>query len=545
MVTVKIMRKSAASITSRATGPLRRLVALIAACLAAVTLAGAAAGPAAADDSVVRTDSGWVRGTVAPDHRSFQGIPYAAPPVGALRWRAPRPASSWHGVRDATRPGAWCPQAWDTEPGKPRQIVGSEDCLFVNVDTPGQATGPLPVMVFLHGGGFTGGSGAPYETTRIRTQGRVVVVTLNYRLGALGFLDHPALRDPYAGNFGLADQQAALRWVRRNIAAFGGEPGNVTLWGESAGGYSTCAQLAAPGARGLFHKAIVHSAPCGNSFVTRQVAEQRGLTTASKLGCPDPGSAAQCLRGTPLKDLAGLYEDQVGTVHRRIAELPWFPVAGTPALPLQPLTALRLGSAAGVPLIQGGTRDEMRQFVADTYDRKGHPVGAAEYPEILRAWFGPKEARDILGAYPLTRYPSPSLALATLLTDYGRMFGPCSQLPADDAAARRASVFAYEFGEPDPAKVGDFPLGAHHGVDIPYFFDSSQHWPGSPPPPTGAQKALADRLIGYWTTFARTGKPGPDWPAYRHGTAVSLTVHRIGPVDLAREHRCGFWRSRP
>jgi para-nitrobenzyl esterase len=513
-------------------------------CLVAVMLSGTTAGPASADDSVARTIGGLVRGTVAADHRSFLGIPYAAPPVGALRWRAPQSAAPWRGVRDATRPGAWCPQVWDNGPGKPPQMVGSEDCLFLNVETPRRVTGRLPVMVFLHGGGFTSGSGAPYDPTRIVTQGRVVVVTLNYRLGALGFLDHPALRDPYAGNFGLADQQAALRWVRRNIAAFGGDPGNVTLWGESAGAYSVCAQLAAPGTRGLFGKAIVQSAPCANSFVTRQIAERRGLATAARLGCPNPGGAADCLRGKPLRDLAGLYEDQVGTVHRRIAELPWLPVAGTPALPLQPLAALRAGAAAGVPLIQGGTRDEMRGFVADKYDGRGHPVSAAEYPQIIRAMFGPKEARSILAAYPLSRYPTPSLALATLLTDYGRMAGACTQVLADDAAARWAPVFAYEFAEPDPVTIGNFPLGAHHGVDIPYFFDSSLQWPGTPPPPTGARKVLADRMIGYWTRFARTGSPGPGWPAYRHGTAISFAVNKVGPVDFAREHRCGFWRSR-
>jgi para-nitrobenzyl esterase len=399
-------------------------------------------------------------------------------------------------------------------------------------------------MVFLHGGGFVGGSGAPYDPTRIAVQGRVVVVTLNYRLGALGFLDHPALGDPYTGNFGLADQQAALRWVQRNIAAFGGDSGNVTLWGESAGAFSTCAQLAAPGAKGLFHKAIVQSGPCGNALLTPQEAQRRGVATASRLGCPDPQTAAECLRHKPFQDLVGLGEDQVFTVHRGIDGLPWLPVTETSALPLQPLTALRLGVAANVPLIQGGTKDEMRAFVAATYDAKGHPVSAAEYPGILQALFGSENARPIIATYPIAHYRTPSLALATLLTDYGGMLGACAQLSADDAAARRSPVYAYEFAEPVDYAIGDFPYGASHGADVPYFFDS--RFPGAPPPSrTPAQTALADKLIGYWSTFARTGHPDPGWPAYHDGAALSLAINGIGSVDVAHDHHCGFWRSLP
>jgi para-nitrobenzyl esterase len=520
--------------------------------LAVGTLVGVAAGSATADDSavrrsdgpIVRTADGSVRGTVAADHRTFQAIPYAAPPVGALRWRAPQPAAPWSGVRDATQAGSPCPQMGADGPDQPLRPTGSEDCLYLNIDTPRPATSrPLPVMVFLHGGGFVGGSGAPYDPTRITTQGHVVFVTLNYRLGALGFLDHSALKDRYAGNFGLADQQAALQWVRRNIAAFGGDPGNVTLWGESAGAFSTCAQLAAPGARGLFHKAIVQSGPCGNAMLTPQVAQQRGLATASKLGCTDSQTAAACLRAKPFLDLVGLDEDQVHMPHRYITGLPWLPVAGTPALPLQPLTALQHGLAANVPLIHGGTKDEMRLFVAEAYDGQKHPVTAAEYPRILQTMFGPKDAQAILAQYPLSRYPTPSLALATLLSDDGHMIGACGQLPGDEAVARRSTVYAYDFVEPSNEVINGFPIGAHHGVDVPNFFDS--RFPGAKPPVrTPAEKAFADKLVSYWTTFARTGNPGPDWPAYHHGSALSLSIGRIGPVDLARDHQCRFWESR-
>ncbi len=498
--------------------------------------------PAAAtpsDDAVVHTPDGTVRGTVAADHRSFQGIPYAAPPVGELRWQAPQPATPWSGVRDATTAPQPCPQL-DSR-SQPPSLVGSEDCLFVNVDTPRHADGPLPVMVFLHGGGFVYGMPATYDPTPLTVPGRVIVVTVGYRLGALGFLDHPALDDPYSGNFGLADQQAALRWVRRGIAAFGGDPGNVTLWGESAGAFSTCAQLAAPGAAGLFHKAIVQSGPCGNALLTRPVAHRRGLATAAELGCADRRTAAECLRAKPFGELTGLHNEQVHGLYRRVAELPWLPVTGTAALPLQPLTAMRLGVSARVPLIHGGTRDEMRAFVGGRYVEQGRPVTPEQYPLIVRDLFGEREAPAVLRAYPHDRYPTPSLALATLLSDYGGVQGTCMQVPADEAARR--PVYAYEFAEPSPLVTGDFPYGAYHGVDVPYFFDS--RFPGTPPAPpvTDPIRALTDRLIGHWTRFAHTGDPGQGWAAYRDGNALSFTAERTGPIDLVRDHGCDFWRK--
>ena len=170
------------------------------------------------------------------------------------------------------------------------------------------------MLVFVHGGGFTAGAGSLYDPSKLVERGNMVV-TLNYRLGVLGFLDHPRLSDPFAGNFGLADQQAALRWIRRNAAAFGGDASNVTLWGESAGAFSTCAQLVAPAARGLFQKAIVQSGPCANEFVTRPVAQKRGLATAAELGCQDPRSAAECSRNKPIRaQLMGMLGDEPSKV---------------------------------------------------------------------------------------------------------------------------------------------------------------------------------------------------------------------------------------
>ena len=219
------------------------------------------AGPL--DAGVVRTSMGLMRGMVAADYRLFQGIPYALPPVGPLRWLPPQPAAKWSGTLDASKPGPQCMQDTGPDPhvGKPT----SENCLTVNVWTPprGRDTGKRPVMVWIHGGGFVTGSGDIYHARWLAAKGHIVVVTINYRLGALGFLAHPSLGPPGdVGNYGLADQQAALRWVRDHIADFGGDTRKVTIAGESAGGMSVCDHLVAPGSVGLFRAAIIQSAPC-------------------------------------------------------------------------------------------------------------------------------------------------------------------------------------------------------------------------------------------------------------------------------------------
>jgi carboxylesterase type B len=497
------------------------------------------------DGSVVRVADGLVRGTVSGGHRTFLGLPYAAPPVGALRWRAPRPEAPWSGVRDATGPGNRCPQKG--LPGGPA-VVGSEDCLYLNVTTPATRPGRrLPVLVWLHGGGFAGGSGADYDPTRLAERGDLVVVTLNYRLGALGFLDLPALagREPYAGNFALADQQAALGWVRRNAAAFGGDPADVTLAGQSAGAISVCAQLAAPASRGLFRRAIVQSGPCGNGLLTAPIAQQRGATVAAGLGCAPPTDVLACLRARPAADLVGTGVPG-GFTAAGLSSTAWEFVAGTPALPEQPLAALRDGTAVRVPLLQGGTRDEMRETVAARFDQRGTPLTAAQYPGVVAQVFG-DQAPAILAHYPLGRYGSPGLALASLLTDWGHAVGACPVLPADDAAAHREPVYAYEFGQDPGRRIGDFPLGASHGSDLPYLFDGSfDRVPPPPPDPT-----LAGQMIGYWAGFARTGDPNrpglPRWPRYRTGGPVQelLAGPGVGPVDFAADHQCAFWNRLP
>jgi para-nitrobenzyl esterase len=492
------------------------------------------------NDPVVRTADGSVRGTVTDDHRIFQGIPYAAPPVGDLRLRAPRPAVPWKGVRDATARQAVCPQTYTYPPGSPAQFQGAEDCLYLNLHVPRGVTGPMPVLVFLHGGNTGGGS--LYDPRPVTGAGKVIVVTINYRLGALGFLRHESLHDPYAGNFALADQQAALRWVHTNVGAFGGDPRNVTLWGESFGGFSVCAQLASPAARGLFDKAIVQSASCGNNLLTRDEADARGRAAVATLGCASAADVAACLRALPVERLAALPNE---LTHQRdiAAALPWFYTVGTAPLPMQPADAARSGRLADVPLIQGGTRDEMRGVVAALLGIADNPISDSRYRQIVQQLYV-RNAAPVLQRYAPQRYATPSLALATLQTDEGRMVGWCTQLAYNEAHRRHAAVYSYEFAEDSKQTNGDLPLGASHGDDIPYFFDS---YFGDPPTehPATSRQGLAAELIRRWTAFAHTGRPGAGWPAYEHGIALSLSSAHVGPVDVGKEHQCDFWRSLP
>nr|WP_233594957.1 carboxylesterase family protein [Amycolatopsis sp. WAC 04169] len=354
---------------------------ILAMALSVVTLGALTTTVAEAGESpVVRTDSGPVRGVSADGYRSFQGIPFAAPPVGDLRWSPPRKPASWSAVRDASRPGPRCAQGAGL--GSPPSEA--EDCLYLNVISPAKAERkPRPVLVWVHGGSFTSGAGSDYDFKRMALGGDVVVVTVNYRLGVFGFFGHPELgRD--SGVFGLQDQQAALRWVQRNARAFGGDPRNVTLFGESAGAMSTCAQLTSPSAAGLFHRAIIQSGPCtltwpdggffpgvpaGSPYLPRTDVEAMGAEAAKKLGCAD----VACLRRLPVKDL--------------VSQPFSTPAFGTGLLPEHPAEALKAGHFARVPVLTGVTRDEARLFVALF---PGHPFTEEHYRGLLRTAFGEK-----------------------------------------------------------------------------------------------------------------------------------------------------------
>ncbi|MDH6244808.1 carboxylesterase family protein [Mycobacterium sp. OTB74] len=527
----------------------RRVFALTA---AVVLLAGcgrgdgatpATAATAEADPALVQTASGTVRGLLAPDLRFFGAIPYAAPPIGPLRWRPPAPAVPWTGVRDAAEPGPRCLQnpEGDLEMGRNT----SEDCLTLNVWTPEvkPSDGRRPVLVWIHGGGFINGSGGIYNAKRLTARGDMVVVTLNYRLGALGFLAHPALGDgPDVGNYGLADQQAALRWVHDNIAAFGGDPDKVTIAGESAGGMSVCDHLVAPDSAGLFRAAMIQSGPC-QAQVALPEAQRASTAYANALGCTDPASAADCLRRIPAERL----RKPVWYYHIGEDSLSG-PVFGTASLPVDPVTAFDTGSAAKVPVVIGTTRDEFTLFVALQYVRAGKRFTAASYPHLLSSTFG-ADAAAVAENYPLSKFNgNVPQAYSAAVTD--GVFS-CVGDRIGDALTHGASVYGYEFSDPapptpDPFSHLPFPLGASHSLDLRYIFDM-----GGAPPMSDAQLALSDQMIDYWSAFVATGRPeapgGPQWPQLTGGTDDQRLSFRPDGTQVTSDfeavHQCAFWES--
>ncbi|MFD8020671.1 carboxylesterase/lipase family protein [Streptomyces lavendulae] len=510
------------------------------------TTAGTAAG--SAPRPVVATAEGPVRGRAHGPYATFEGLPYAAPPTGPLRWRPPRAAPHRTGVLDAGAPGARCVQLPPLGPGGPR---GSEDCLYLNVTAPAGPGRGRPVMVWFHGGGFRNGAGDPYRPEPLVARGGVVVVTVNYRLGVFGFFGHPELGG--APDFGLADQQAALRWVRANAAAFGGDPARVTLFGESAGGLSVCAHLVSPASAGLFRRAIAQSGSCSTAmppyallptlgayepFVPEERTVAAGVAAAAGLGCGGrpPGTVLECLRGLDADRLAttALMDGFSGVSY------------GNALLPLEPRRALEAGRFHRVPVMQGTTLDEMRLFVAQTL--AAHPVdGERAYRERLSASFG-GSAPAVAAAYPSAAFPTAALAWASALSDASFT---CPALRDGRALARHVPTYGYLFGDrgapnatglPEPP---GFPYGAAHGFELPYLFEQV--------PLAGPQRGLSRAMTGYWTRFARTGSPnGPGaaaWPRIAPGAASVLILapgpSGIRPVGAASAHHCDLWDALP
>ncbi|MER7000600.1 carboxylesterase family protein [Streptomyces sp. NPDC000410] len=518
------------------------IAAAIALGVAGVVTTTAPAGEAERGDaSLVRTDNGTVRGTVTDTVRVFQGIPYAAPPVGERRWAPTAPAKKWDGVRSATEPGAACPQTGSLPAVGPKS--GDEDCLFVNVTTPrASSTKARPVMVYLHGGGHTDSEGAMYGARRLAAQGDVVVVTVNYRLGALGYLAHPDLeKRGESGNYGFLDQQAALRWVQRNAAAFGGNPGNVTLFGQSAGGYSTCAHLIAPSSAGLFDRVIQQSAPCTSAMGQRdrEDALAAGVATAGVLA-----------KKHKLADWRTASPEQLVSPFGMGPE--YQPVFGGELLPRTPQEAFATGNFNKVPVLQGITRDEERARVYGIELGKKQATGDpdAQIDESdrrthLEQEFGKKQASAIAARYPSSAYGnSPAAALGAALTD-----GNWARQSVDSgrALSRHVPTYTYEFADSTVPWYADpnyrkpaFDVGAGHTFDLPYLFELDAYQPLSP-----AQRGLSDEMIRIWSDFARTGKADwkPTTPTAPNAQALASGPGGIRPVDFAAQHHYGFWIS--
>lgn len=488
-----------------------RLGPCVLACLAGLCLPlpSAADTPGADAAPVVDAPAGTLQGETVGTLRIFKGIPFALPPTGARRWKPPLPLPKWTGTRQATKFGDVCVQP----ASRPDSIYTwqlpamSEDCLSLNIWSPANAR-KAPVLVWIHGGSLTTGSGSDhlYDGSRIAERG-VVVVTINYRLGVLGYLAHPQLsaesRRNISGNYGLLDQIEALRWVKRNIAAFGGDAANVTIAGESAGGLSVMYLMAAPAARGLFAKAIAESAymistpelrgaPFGDA-----VGEAAGVWLAGKLG---------------MKDLTGLRSMDAVAITNQTAATGWLPfgVIDGQVLPRQLVDVFDRGEQAKVPILAGFNSGEIRSL---RFLLPQPPSDAAAYEKEIRARYG-----DLAGAF-LEHYPSSNVPESMLETTRDAMYGWTAERLVAKQTAVGAPSFLYYFDHGYPA-ADEMGLHGFHASELPYVFGTADKTPPRWPkvPATPADRQLSDAMVGYWAAFARDGTPSasgnPLWRPY-------------------------------
>jgi para-nitrobenzyl esterase len=494
---------------------------------------------ASAPPAVIATRYGAVRGTPSGATFAFKGIPYAAAPTGAQRWRDPAPPDCWSDVRDASRFGSQCPQLSDGS------VIGDEDCLTLNIWTPdtSPANGPLPVMFYIPGGGNDQGSASTqlpdrsylFDGAVLAQKGNVVVVTINYRLGVFGFLAHPALTAESGqsshGNYGILDQIMALTWVQQNIAAFGGDSGRVLFFGESAGARDACVLLASPMARGLFARALMESENCNVYALAGH--EQNGVTVAEKAGCGVAADVLACLRRLPAASLVAAPTLTAAEALDTNTPRPYQPAIDGLVLTDSPLNLLRSGSANRVPFLIGSNADEMNLFAPRT-------VSADQFNEMV-ARAHPQSAAAVLQQYPLTAYSSPRAAWIALSTD-ALFTCPAREVARAAAEGLGAPVYRYYFTHAFDTGPGR-DLGAQHGLELLWVFG---HLVINGYQQTPAENALSDAIIGYWSRFAATGNPnGSDairWPLYDPAADTYLALDdTISEGHGIHSANCDFW----
>lgn len=476
----------------------------------------AGAYPAAAQTApVVTAPAGAVRGAADGDIASFKGIPYAAPPVAEMRWRPPAPAARWEGARDATRFGAACIQPTPHVQSIYSADLGrtSEDCLTLNVWTP-STTGKAPVMVWIHGGALVTGSSKEtlYDGARLAREG-VVVVSINYRLGVLGWLAHPDLsaESPagISGNYGLMDQIAALEWVKRNIESFGGDPDNVAIAGESAGGLSVLYLMSSPLARGLFDRAIAQSAYMISTPELKQA--RHGAPAAETAGA----ALARTLQAPSLRVLRRM-DPQDLTDRAALGGFAAFGVVDGVVLPHQIVEVFDRGEQAPVPVLAGFNSGEIRslRMLAPPV-----PGGAADYERTIRERYG-----DLADEF-LRLYPASNMEESILAASRDALYGWTSErlVRSQTAAGQPSYLYLFDHGYPAADAAG---LHAFHASELPYMFGALQRTPPRWPaiPDTREERRLSDAMVAYWASFARDGRPiaagAPSWFPYGENGAL-------------------------
>ncbi len=525
----------------------------------------------------IMTDKGTVQGVVRNGVQEFRGIPYAAAPIGELRWALPQPAAPWEGVKDASNFGSACAQ--QARYSLTQESL-DEDCLTLNVSRPAdwQPGEKLPVLFWIHGGAFVGGSSSLYRLDKLANQGRMVVVSANYRLGAFGFMAHPAFDTATNGGYGLEDQRFAMAWVQRNIAAFGGDPDNVTIAGESSGGGAVCMHLLSPErVNGLFHKAIVQSAGClqpmptiqesltSSSALWKQVAANVGCDTSATA---DSAASLACMRGKKVADILTAQGAASSGV------MTFSPIIGNNTVPRSGTDAAKSGNLMKVPLLMGGTRDELRLYAAyavlfptgkqpDNFFTKDavynfwlpyfYGSDTTHYDAIYNHYFGTAEGQLGLAITGAT--------VGSMASDRAPVVGinNCLYLKTSDAFSPWVpALYQFEFADKNAPVLGvgiakgmdpGFELGAVHSSELNYLFPKLSNTTAIDGPdlqPTS--QLLADQMVAYWAAFARTGTPNvsglPTWPVYKGGaTVMLLDPGNIGLYDASTRHQCGFWAT--
>jgi len=537
----------------------------------------ASCAPSSGSDSrslTVQTEHGPVEGIANDGVFTYRGIPYASPPVGDLRWKPPVEPEPWAETLFATEKPSMCPQ----EPFAGLPIPGfnpSEDCLYLNVDTPVEGSS-LPVMVWIHGGGFTIGEGLQTDGgtsgDRIARETGVVVVSMNYRLGQLGFLAHSALTAEHgeraSGNYGLMDQTAALEWVRNNVSQFGGDPDNITIFGESAGAFSVCSHLASPQSAALFAKAIVMSGSCERPWPTLQEAEAQGDRFAEALGCATEDDVAACMRSRSFQEVLSALPpgDNFGFTPTDEPQGSWSPILDGSFLVTQPADSFASGDFNRVPIIIGFTREEARLFtwIAEISDP---PLVVTEdnYEQLVAYYMGGDTAlaSEVAVEYPVQDYEEPILALAAVVTD--SVFRCPGRTEARKLAAH-VDTYLYQLEYPDGrsqlevalpflgAEAPRYELGAFHGADIPYVFgydpvlqiDLEDFSTTLLPWKAGTtDEALWLDMLGYFSRFAQRGDPNvegaPEWPPFDAAGDPYLAFDDQPAAGGSPAPECEFW----